>query len=243
MIEPSRKLSLLGLVAVLAISGCTSIAKGSTGDEHASAKPGNPDGQTAAVDLVDESLTIPLGSLDETSVDSRDVDLSSTASTVSAVDIYPVRVRIPAIDVESEIIDLGLNEDGTLEVPKDWDQTGWYTGRSVPGNMGPGVVVGHIDSRSGPAVFFRLRDLKVGNMVEIYRSDGTVALFRVSETVMVLKDDFPTDQVYGPTSEPTLRLITCGGDFDRSIESYKGNLIVYAEHILNFRPPQAPQPS
>jgi sortase (surface protein transpeptidase) len=91
-------------------------------------------------------------------------------------------------------------------------------------------------------VFYRLRDLEAGDLVEIYRSNGTIALFRVSETVMVQKDGFPTDQVYGATSEPTLRLITCGGDFDRSIESYKGNLIVYADHILNFRPPQAPQP-
>jgi len=239
MIKPGRKLYLLGLAAALAIAGCTSIARGATGAEHVPVNAGHSDWPASTVG---QSLTLPQRSIDETNIESRDVDQSSIARTLSAVDVYPVRVRIPAIDVESEIIDLGLNTDGTLEVPKDWEQTGWYTGRSVPGNVGPGVVVGHVDSRSGPAVFYRLRDLEAGDLVEIYRSNGTIALFRVSETVMVQKDGFPTDQVYGATSEPTLRLITCGGDFDRSIESYKGNLIVYADHILNFRPPQAPQP-
>jgi sortase (surface protein transpeptidase) len=158
-------------------------------------------------------------------------------------DAYPVRVRIPEIGVDADVVDLGLNPDGTLEVPEDFDQTGWYTGRSVPGNVGPSVVVGHVDSTSGPAVFFRLRDLEAGHTVEIHRSDGFVAVFRVSETALVDKDEFPTDRVYGPTAEPTLRLITCGGDFDRSVRSYQGNLIVYAEHIATYRPKPTPPAS
>ena len=113
----------------------------------------------------------------------------------------------------------------------------------MPGNVGPSVVVGHIDSYTGPAVFFRLGDLEVGSVVEVHRSDGLVALFRVSETTLVEKDEFPTDQVYGSTIEPTLRLITCGGDFSRSARSYEGNLIVYAEHLGNYEPILDSQPS
>jgi LPXTG-site transpeptidase (sortase) family protein len=146
-------------------------------------------------------------------------------------DAYPVRVLIPIIGVDADVIDLGLRKDGTLEVPSDYAQTGWYTGRSVPGEVGPSVVVGHVDSKTGPAVFYKLRDLETGDMIEIHRSDGRVALFRVDVAELVEKDDFPTDRVYGSTAEPTLRLITCGGSFDRSAGSYRGNLIVFAEHL------------
>lgn len=149
-------------------------------------------------------------------------------------DVYPVRVRIPSIDVDADVIDLGLNTDGTLEVPSEFGLTGWYTGRSAPGELGPSVVVGHVDSWTGPAVFFRLRDLDAGDLIEIDRSDGLVALFRVDDVVLVDKDEFPTEQVYGATGEPTLRLITCGGGFDEAARSYLGNLIIYAQHLGNY---------
>jgi len=148
--------------------------------------------------------------------------------------VEPLRVRIPGIEVDAPITDLGLNDDGTLEVPSDFDDTGWYTGRSVPGELGPSVVVGHVDSTRGPAVFFRLRDLVVGDRIQIDRSDGLVAWFEVTDTVLVDKDEFPTEQVYAATDEPTLRLITCGGSFDRTERSYRGNVIVYAEHVGNY---------
>jgi len=163
-----------------------------------------------------------------------DDDGVTTAEGSSA---EPLRVRIPGIEVDAPIIDLGLNEDGTLEVPSDFDDTGWYTGRSVPGEVGPSVVVGHVDSTKGPAVFYRLRDLVVGDRIQVDRTDGTVAWFEVTETVLVDKDEFPTEDVYGGTEEPTLRLITCGGSFDRDARSYRGNVIVYAEHVGNYEPP------
>lgn len=117
-----------------------------------------------------------------------------------ADDAYPIRVRIPDIGVDAEVIDLGLNPDGTLEVPEDYDQTGYYTGWSVPGNVGPSVVVGHIDSYTGPAVFFRLGDLEVGSVVEVHRSDGLVALFRVSEMTLVEKTGTPPIRCTVPRS-------------------------------------------
>jgi len=144
----------------------------------------------------------------------------------------PTKVRIASIGVDATIIDLGLNPDRTLEVPEDIRLTGWWTGRSVPGEDGPSIVVGHIDSAAqGAGVFFRLRELDVGDAIYVERSDGSVAEFRVTETELVLKDEFPTEKVYGSTEGSQLRLITCGGSFDRSARSYLGNLIVYAEHV------------
>ena len=144
----------------------------------------------------------------------------------------PTKVRIASIGVNATIIDLGLNPDRTLEVPEDIRLTGWWTGRSVPGEDGPSIVVGHIDSAAqGAGVFFRLRELDVGDAIYVERSDGSVAEFRVTETELVLKNEFPTDKVYGSTDGSQLRLITCGGSFDRSARSYLGNLIVYAEHV------------
>jgi LPXTG-site transpeptidase (sortase) family protein len=170
---------------------------------------------------------------DETGSTSDSLPAEAPAQQLSD-DVRPERVLIPAIDVDADVIDLGLKPDRTLEVPTDFAQTGWYTGRSVPGAVGPSVVVGHVDSFSGPAVFFRLRDLAAGDIIEIHRSDGVVTRFRVTETKMVDKDEFPTAEVYDPTEAPTLRLITCGGDFDRSARSYEGNLLVFAEHIENI---------
>lgn len=148
------------------------------------------------------------------------------------LEVAPTRVRIPSIEVDSSLVDLGLNPDRTVEVPQDFAVAGWYTGRPVPGETGPGVIIGHVDSaRDGPAVFFRLRQLEAGDVVTVERSDGSVAEFRVTHTELVDKDEFPTERVYGSTEAPTLRLITCGGEFDRNVRSYEGNVIVYAEYV------------
>lgn len=168
---------------------------------------------------------------------------TTAAPEIADDDVYPTRVLIRSIGVDADVIDLGLNPDGTLEVPKDFAQTGWYTGRSVPGNVGPSVVVGHVDSFTGPAVFYELEDLKEGDLIEIFRSDGRVAAFRVTRSELIDKDEFPTEDVYGSTDDPTLRLITCGGGFDRSARSYLGNLIVYAEHAGTFEPDPSELPS
>lgn len=248
-----RGLIFLGLAMLLAVSGCASVEPGAAGEEPEAveptrlvatttvADPGRPEPEAPRP----RELGAPRATLDEPAQgDQPSVveDEPAAAAASPADDAYPVRVRIPDIDVDAEVIDLGLNPDGTLEVPEDFDQTGWYTGRSVPGNVGPSVVVGHVDSKTGPEVFYRLRDLEVGHTVEIHRSDGFVALFRVSDTTIFGKDEFPTNRVYGATAEPTLRLVTCGGEFDRSVRSYKGNLIVYAEHLGNFEPTLISQP-
>ncbi|MGH3665652.1 MAG: class F sortase [Egibacteraceae bacterium] len=142
----------------------------------------------------------------------------------------PVRVRIKQIGVDADVIPLGLNPDRTLEVPTDYAQTGWYRGGPEPGEPGPAVIAGHVDSRSGPAVFYRLRELRPGDRVEVVTTDGGRQQFTVRRVEQHPKDAFPTDAVYGRTRRPTLRLVTCGGTFDRASGHYRDNIVVFADH-------------
>jgi sortase (surface protein transpeptidase) len=144
--------------------------------------------------------------------------------------IRPARVRIPAIGVDATVGELGLNPDRTLEVPDDVGATGWWSGGTRPGGAGPAVVVGHVDSESGPAVFYRLRDLEAGDRVDLVGADGAEVTFTVDDVATVPKDAFPTAAVYGPTPAPSLRLVTCGGEFDDETEHYRSNTIAYATY-------------
>lgn len=140
----------------------------------------------------------------------------------------PISIRIPAIDVEAPMVALGLRADGSIEVPTDFSQTGWWADGPEPGEPGPAVVLGHVDSRSGPAVFFSLTEVQPGDEVIIDRIDGSSVAYRVDRIEQYPKDRFPTDAVYGDTEDPELRLVTCGGDFDRSARSYRDNIVVFA---------------
>ncbi|HET6747958.1 MAG TPA: class F sortase [Actinomycetes bacterium] len=140
----------------------------------------------------------------------------------------PVRIRIPAIGVSAAVVRLGLNRDGTLQVPADFGVTGWFTGGPAPGETGPAVIAGHIDSRRGPAVFYRLHALRPGDRVAVERADGTTVQFAVEGSAQYPKRAFPTEAVFGPSPDPLLRLITCGGAFDRSTRHYRDNVVVTA---------------
>ncbi|RBY94926.1 class F sortase [Blastococcus sp. TBT05-19] len=140
----------------------------------------------------------------------------------------PVRVRVPRIDVDSTLDRLGLLADGSLETPADFGQAGWYGGGPAPGDVGPAVLAGHVDSTAGPAVFWRLREVVAGDEVLVDRADGSTARFTVTRVARHPKDAFPTDEVYGPTPDAQLRLITCGGEFDSSRRSYEDNVVVFA---------------
>lgn len=141
----------------------------------------------------------------------------------------PAVIRIPRLDVEASIIPLGLQEDGSIEVPENPDQAGWWLGGPEPGELGPAVILGHVDSQEeGPAVFFYLRYLEAGDEIHIDRVDGSTITYVVESTERHEKDEFPTDEVYGPTEQPTLRLVTCGGDFDFDVRTYEDNVIVFA---------------
>lgn len=141
----------------------------------------------------------------------------------------PAVIRIPRLEVEAPIIPLGLQDDGSIEVPEDPDQAGWWLGGPEPGETGPAVILGHVDSQEeGPAVFFYLQYLGPGDEIHIDRVDGSTITYVVEATERHNKDEFPTDAVYGPTEEPTLRLVTCGGDFDFGVRTYADNVIVFA---------------
>ena len=140
----------------------------------------------------------------------------------------PVRIEIPSIGVDAPIIGLGLNPDRTLEVPTDYGDAGWWTGGPRPGERGPAVIAGHVDSRTGPAVFFRIGELQPGAKIVVVGRDGTRARFSVLGSERYPKAHFPTARVYGRTRAATLRLITCSGDFDHATGHYLDNTVVYA---------------
>ncbi len=138
-------------------------------------------------------------------------------------------VSIGSIDLKtSKLEKLRTDDDGVLEAPKDPDRAGWYSAGTVPGETGPAVIAGHVDSKTGPAVFFDLREVKKGDVIEVGLSDGTRKSFVADRVITTPKDGFPTDEVFGPTPDAELRLITCGGPYDRTVGSYVDNTVVFA---------------
>lgn len=140
----------------------------------------------------------------------------------------PVRVRIPAIGVDSAIVGIGVDAAGVLVPPATTDVTGWFGAGPAPGAVGPALLAGHVDSRAGPGVFFRLVELRPGAEITVDRADGTSVVFVVVSATRVAKAAFPTELVYSPLPVAALRLITCGGTFDHAARSYRDNVIVDA---------------
>jgi LPXTG-site transpeptidase (sortase) family protein len=143
----------------------------------------------------------------------------------------PVSLVIPTIEVSTSLVHLGLTSGGALQVPPTTAVAGWYAGSPRPGAIGSAVIAGHIDSVSGPGVFFRLSQLQRGDRIYVKRADGTLAVFEVTQVQMYAKDAFPTTAVYGAVPDPELRLITCGGTFDYSTRSYLSNTVAYAKEV------------
>jgi sortase (surface protein transpeptidase) len=142
----------------------------------------------------------------------------------------PVSVDVPKIGARSSLVPLGLNPDNTIEVPPVTKplQAGWYSYGPTPGELGPSVILGHVDGNKQKGIFFRLKEMAPGDKIAVARKDGSTANFVVTKVDRVPKDTFPTDAVYGNTVGPELRLITCGGSFDRAAHSYRDNIIVFA---------------
>jgi hypothetical protein len=141
----------------------------------------------------------------------------------------PVKILIPAIAVSARIIPLDLNADRTLQVPASFGVAGWFRGGAEPGEAGPAIVVGHVDSVSGPGAFYRLRALRKNDVIMIVAKGGSTIRYTVTAKVAAPKSDFPTKMVYGKTPKPTLRLITCDGAFNGSTGHYVDNYIVFAK--------------
>jgi hypothetical protein len=145
----------------------------------------------------------------------------------------PVRIGIPAINVNADIDQVGLAPDGTMaEQPLSRaNRAAWYRLGPTPGQVGPAVIVGHVDTKHAKAVFYKLNQLRPGDMVSVTRADGRTVTFIVDGLAMYPKDHFPTSKVYAATRYPALRLITCGGSFDTAAGSYVDNIVVYL-HML-----------
>ena len=210
---------LIVVALLLLLGGGTAVAVGILGQDA------DPPAPAAAI----------TGSASPTT-DSPPTSTSTSAPTPAAASApRPVSVSIPAIDVRSDLLSLGLAADGSIQVPQpgpDYDKAAWFTGSPRPGDPGPAVIEGHVDSAAnGPSVFYDLGRLSPGDRVEVTRDDGSAVTFEVYDVRLVPKDDFPTLEVYGNTDGPELRLITCGGPFDSSAGHYEDNVVVFASLV------------
>jgi LPXTG-site transpeptidase (sortase) family protein len=156
-------------------------------------------------------------------------DPTSNGGTAEEAAAVPVRVRIPSIGVDAPLETLSVDADNALQPPVAWDAAGWYDQSPVPGERGPSVIAGHLVAPDGPAVFVDLASLVPGDPVDVERADGSVATFTVDRTISAERtDSFPTSEIYGPTPDAQLRLITCDGEYDPSRGHWTRNMVVFA---------------
>jgi sortase (surface protein transpeptidase) len=158
---------------------------------------------------------------------------ASPATSPAMERSVPVRLEVPRIDVRTPLMKLAKNPDQTVETPplSRAQEAGWYRLGAAPGSRGAAVIIGHVDTASGPAVFYRLGDLRPGDRARVLRADGRTAVFRIDSVERVEKDRFPTQRVYGDPGYAAIRLITCGGRFDRGSGHYTDNVIAYG-HLV-----------
>jgi hypothetical protein len=189
--------------------------------------PGWPGTDAFNLDETETSTTSTSLVNPETSV----VPTTEAPSTTTTIRLHPIqdpaRITIPSLQVDANLIAVGIEENGDMEVPP-FGTAAWYKLGPVPGASGPSVIVAHVDSKKGPDVFYRLKDIKLGEKVLVYDRNGDVATFLVDSKEQQLKTQLPVDRIWNNTTLPVLRLITCGGQFDRSTGHYRSNVIVYA---------------
>lgn len=205
----------------------------STSDETVATAPSDTNSSTVPAATVPAATsptstspasTVPAPTVPAPTVPVRSgANVNDTFATVGD----PISISVPSIGVDSVMVPVGVLADGTVDVPIDPTIAGWFQPGPRPGERGPAVIMGHVDSRAvGPGVFYRLRDLAVGATVTITTTTGPID-FVVTALEQYPKDEFPTDRVYGPVPVRALRLITCGGSFDRSIRHYRDNIVAY----------------
>jgi Sortase domain len=204
--NPGRRRALAAAAALALLAGCSSSGARQAGPSRAAGAPTTADRPAGGVEAARGFRSVR----------------GYRATPV------PVRLDIPSIQVSSPLDRLGRAPDGTVEVPGRWEVAGWYAPGPRPGDPGSAVILGHVDSRSGPAVFYRLHRLRPGDEIVVTRADRSTVRFVVQRTEQYDKQRFPTDEVYYPTLTSTLRLVTCGGQFDATTGHYRSNIIVFA---------------
>ncbi|UQX86932.1 class F sortase [Jatrophihabitans telluris] len=227
------RIPLVALAVLLVLIGAIAIVVGIRAQRHA------PQPSAAAAIPFSSSGANPSAPQTSGTAPSTSVGTARPAVKGPVLDAAtPTRLDIPAIGVTSDLLQLGLNPDHTVQVPplgRD-SRAGWYRYSPTPGQLGPSVLLGHVDSAEyGPGVFFKLGALRPGDMLTVTRSDHTAAVFRIDRVVAYPKNHFPTLEVYGNTDHAALRLITCGGKFDLSTRNYESNIVAYASLISSHR--------
>lgn len=228
----------------------TAVRPSDEGGRHRRGRERTPLGPTGRAALIAAALVVPLAPLAmghglgnqsgtsaaaDAGMPAAAVPVATSARVVPATGrparpvAAPSGLSVPAIGLTAGAPEtLGLDTAGRLGAPVDFARIGWYAQGPKPGEAGPAVIVGHVDSFRGPAVFFRLREMKPGQQIVVPRTDGRRTTFTVDAVKHYPKDAFPSDEVYGPTANAQLRLITCGGAFDRDVRSYEDNVVVFA---------------
>lgn len=215
--RPTRRVvaaSLLGAGAVAALTVALLMdVAAPVRDEVSQLSPTRPYPLTAQRDFSGPAVSVP--------------SASSTGTRPA-----PTRLAVASIGVTTDLVDLGVNQDNTVEVPSDPSLAGWFSLGTPPGGRGSAVILGHVDSVDGPAVFARLKHLRRGDVVVVDLSDGTARRFRVERVVTYANAEFPAQQVYaGTESRRLLNLVTCGGEYDAERGGWQSNVVVYTELI------------
>jgi LPXTG-site transpeptidase (sortase) family protein len=148
----------------------------------------------------------------------------------------PTELSIPDVAIQTSLLTVGRNADNTIKVPDSYETAGWYKHSPTPGEIGPTIIVGHVDSYRGPAVFWRLSQMQPMQLVKIKRADGQTVTYQVTDVKQFDQNNFPTNEVYGNITHAGLRLITCGGVYNRSTNSYSHNTVVYATMVFEPSP-------
>lgn len=215
-------LAVLGMVAIVAALGAP------TRTGNLGAAPGHGRHSTTSTPSITPEVTKPA---------SRGAERTDVRDRIRGTVLpgsEPLTVSIPTIDVRSRLVDLGLEPDGAMEVPKDPAQAGWFSRGAAPGALGPAVLAGHVTWDGTPAVFYRLGSLRPGDRVTVSRKDRMTAVFVVDRVARYPKTRFPTEAVYGSIDHAGLRLITCGGSYDGANRRYLANVVVFAKlHSVN----------
>ncbi len=204
----SARRALLGGAACLAITGVVLVGVGINGGDRALPAP------TPSAAATRGSVGTP-----------------AEVAPLSTVHSVPVQLRIPAIGMSVALTTLGENADGSVQVPSDDRQPGWFRLGPTPGELGSAVILGHVDNTSGPGIFFDLRSLAAGDPVFVDRADGSTVEFVVNSVASYLRAEFPAQRVYGSHGSSALQLVTCGGVFDHATGSYLSNIVVYTSLV------------